>query len=47
MMVKAYMIVQLLCIILIEVEIFSEKNWWQKPGNEVMETMINRFETYV
>ena len=31
----------------IEVEIFSEKNWWQKPGNEVMETMISRFETYV
>ena len=31
----------------IEVEIFSEKNWWKKPGDEVMETMINRFENNV
>lgn len=32
---------------LIEVEVFSANNWWKKPGDEVMETMINRFEKYV
>ena len=32
---------------LIEVEIFSAKNWWQKPGDVVMETMLERFEKFV
>ena len=32
---------------LIEVEIFSAKNWWQKPGDEVMETMLERFKSFV
>ena len=31
----------------IEVEIFSAKNWWKKPGDEVLETIINRFENCV
>ena len=32
---------------LIEVEIFSAKNWWNKPGDEVIETMIRRFDEFV
>ena len=32
---------------LIEVEIFSAKNWWKKPGGEVMNTMIERFKSFV
>ncbi len=32
---------------LIEVEIFSAKNWWNKPGDDVLEVVIERFETHV
>ena len=32
---------------LIEVEIFSAKNWWNKPGDEVIDTMIRRFDEFV
>ncbi|GHA23733.1 xylose isomerase [Devosia pacifica] len=28
-----------------EVEIFSKDNWWQRPGDEVLETIKQRFET--
>ena len=31
----------------IEVEIFSADNWWKRDGDEVMETVIERFETVV
>jgi sugar phosphate isomerase/epimerase len=30
---------------LIEVEIFSAENWWKKPGDEVLGTCIERFNT--
>jgi len=30
---------------LIEVEIFSAENWWKKPGDEVLRTCIERFNT--
>jgi len=26
----------------VEVEIFSEKNWWQRPVDEVVETILTR-----
>jgi sugar phosphate isomerase/epimerase len=29
----------------IEVEIFSAENWWKKPGDEVLRTCIERFNT--
>lgn len=32
---------------LIEVEIFSVDNWWKRPGDEVMATLIERYETCV
>ena len=32
---------------LIEVEIFSAKNWWNKRGDDVLEVVIERFETHV
>jgi sugar phosphate isomerase/epimerase len=28
-----------------EVEIFSRDNWWTKPGNDVVRTCVERFET--
>lgn len=28
-----------------EVEIFSSANWWQRPGDEVLKTCIERYET--
>ncbi|WP_309085453.1 sugar phosphate isomerase/epimerase [Chelativorans sp.] len=28
-----------------EVEIFSKDNWWKKPGDEVLSTVIERFNT--
>jgi sugar phosphate isomerase/epimerase len=28
-----------------EVEIFSAQNWWKRPGDEVLRTCIERFET--
>jgi len=28
-----------------EVEIFSRDNWWKKPGDEVLQTCVERFET--
>ena len=28
-----------------EVEIFSAENWWKKPGDEVLRTCIDRFNT--
>jgi sugar phosphate isomerase/epimerase len=28
-----------------EVEIFSAENWWKKPGDEVLETVVDRFRT--
>ena len=30
---------------LTEVEIFSAENWWKKPGDEVLRTCIERFNT--
>ena len=30
-----------------EVEIFSELDWWQRPGEEVLQTCIDRHKTYV
>lgn len=30
-----------------EVEIFSANNWWQRPGDEVLETCIERHRTVV
>ena len=32
---------------LIEVEIFSAENWWRRDGDEVMETVVERFESAV
>ena len=29
----------------IEVEIFSAENWWKRPGDEVLRTCIERFNT--
>ena len=31
----------------IEVEIFSAQDWWKRPGDEVMTTLIDRFERHV
>jgi sugar phosphate isomerase/epimerase len=31
----------------IEVEIFSQTNWWRRDADEVLQTMIERFETVV
>jgi sugar phosphate isomerase/epimerase len=28
-----------------EVEIFSAENWWKRPPDEVVRTVIERFET--
>ncbi len=28
-----------------EVEIFSKDNWWMRPGDEVLSTVVERFET--
>ncbi|AKR58443.1 endonuclease [Devosia sp. H5989] len=28
-----------------EVEIFSTENWWKRPGDEVVKTCVERFET--
>ena len=28
-----------------EVEIFSAENWWKRPGDEVLRTCVERFET--
>jgi sugar phosphate isomerase/epimerase len=28
-----------------EVEIFSAENWWQRPGEEVLATVIERYQT--
>lgn len=28
-----------------EVEIFSQDNWWKKPGDEVLQTCMTRFKT--
>jgi sugar phosphate isomerase/epimerase len=28
-----------------EVEIFSAENWWKRPGDEVLQTCIERFNT--
>jgi sugar phosphate isomerase/epimerase len=28
-----------------EVEIFSEANWWKRPGEEVLSTCVDRFRT--
>jgi sugar phosphate isomerase/epimerase len=28
-----------------EVEIFSAENWWKKSGDEVLETVVDRFRT--
>jgi sugar phosphate isomerase/epimerase len=28
-----------------EVEIFSRDNWWKRPGDEVVRTCVERFET--
>jgi sugar phosphate isomerase/epimerase len=30
---------------LTEVEIFSAENWWKRPGDEVLRTCIERFNT--
>ncbi len=30
-----------------EVEIFSAANWWQKPGDEVLHTCIERHRSHV
>jgi len=30
-----------------EVEIFSANNWWQRPGDEVLQTCIKRHRTVV
>jgi len=30
-----------------EVEIFSARNWWQRPGDEVLATCIERHRTVV
>jgi sugar phosphate isomerase/epimerase len=30
---------------LTEVEIFSAENWWKKPGDDVLRTCIERFNT--
>ena len=32
---------------LIEVEIFSAENWWKRDGDEVMATVVERFESVV
>jgi len=32
---------------LIEVEIFSSENWWKRDGDEVMKTVVERFESVV
>ncbi len=32
---------------LIEVEIFSAENWWKRDGDEVMGTVVERFESVV
>ena len=29
----------------VEVEIFSAENWWKRPGDEVLRTCIERFNT--
>ena len=28
-----------------EVEIFSAENWWKRPGDEVLRTCVERFNT--
>jgi sugar phosphate isomerase/epimerase len=28
-----------------EVEIFSRDNWWKRPGDEIVRTCVERFET--
>jgi sugar phosphate isomerase/epimerase len=28
-----------------EVEIFSAENWWKRPGEEVIQTCIERYNT--
>jgi sugar phosphate isomerase/epimerase len=30
-----------------EVEIFSEKDWWQRPGDEVLDTCMERYRRCV
>jgi len=30
-----------------EVEIFSELDWWQRPGDEVLDTCVARHKTTV
>ncbi len=30
-----------------EVEIFSARNWWERPGEEVLATCIDRHRTVV
>ena len=30
---------------LCEVEIFSERNWWQRPIDEVIRTCVERYRT--
>jgi sugar phosphate isomerase/epimerase len=32
---------------LIEVEIFSAENWWKRPGDEVIQTCLERFKSNV
>ena len=32
---------------LIEVEIFSAQNWWKRPGDEVIQTCLERFKSNV
>ena len=32
---------------LVEVEIFSSKNWWKKPPEETLKVCIERFESCV
>jgi sugar phosphate isomerase/epimerase len=29
-----------------EVEIFSEGNWWKRPGDEVVATCVERFDIH-
>jgi len=31
---------------LCEVEIFSSENWWKRPPNEVLDTLVERFRAY-
>jgi sugar phosphate isomerase/epimerase len=28
-----------------EVEIFSAENWWKRPGDEVLATCVERYQT--